>query len=206
MIALHTHRTGTIALGFALVVLPALAGCGRDAAPEKPRQGAAQQARQAIDAATAAERRYQAGLARGDLASMAECNASAPEVIRLVEMSTDGSQGYSLAMTADARGAVAIWQGLLHAKDGKYQGYGPQGMRLDVNGWRQVRQLVVEIRDATTSGDMLGAPTREFMVFCLDGKRGGVDAATQPDAFEAAAVHMRRLGGNYYSPPSHQEN
>ena len=112
------------------LLLPALGACGRDAAPAKPRQSAAQQAQQAIDAATAAERRYQDALARGDLAYLPECNAGSPEMIRLVEMSTDGAQGYSLAMTADARGAVAIWQGLLHGKDGKYQGYGPQGMRL----------------------------------------------------------------------------
>jgi hypothetical protein len=192
-------------LRFAAAALLGLAGCQREPAPVAAPSRAATD-KQAIEAATAAERRYQDALARGDLAYLADCNASSPEVIRLVEMSTDGSQGYSLAMTADARGAVAIWQGLLHAKDGKYQGYGPQGMRLDVNGWRQVRQRVVELRDAAASGDTLGAPTREFMVFCLDGRRGGVDAATQPEAFEAAAVHMRRLGGNYYSPPPHQDN
>ena len=208
-------RTWMPALAAALSIA-ALAGCGRDAptpgATPAPAPTPVLTDKQAIEAATANERLYQDALAKGDLAFLAECAPGAPDSVRLVEMAEDDSQGYSLAMTADARGAVAIWQGINHVGDGKYQAYGPHGMRLDGNGWRQVRQLVGDealVRRARP--DMPGsAPSasRAFVVSCFDGERRTVDrfggtSPGGPTEYERAVVTMRRLAGNYYSPPGH---
>jgi hypothetical protein len=194
----------------ALVLLLLLAGCGREPAAPSVAPAPVVTDKQAIDAATASERLYQDALAKGDLAFLASCGPGSPESVRLVEMADDDSQGYSLALTADARGAVAIWQGINHVGGGKYQAFGPHGMRLDGNGWRQVRQLVGDEAFARRARpDMPGsAPTasRAFVVTCLDGERRTVDrfggsSPGGPTEYERAVVTMRRLAGNYYSPP-----
>jgi len=201
----------TLTLVVPMVALMAVAGCGRDAAPAKPIVTAAQLDKQAIDAATATERRYQSALAKGDLAFLGECRPGSPESIRLVDIAGEGARGYSLAITADAHGAVAIWQGLQHVGGGKYQAYGPQGMRLDGNGWRQLQQMLMELHldEVRPGGDGI-APKRApgggpFFAYCLDGQAHlGTRAQRVVDdsGAEQLAVRMRRLAGNYYSPPA----
>jgi hypothetical protein len=192
----------------AIVMLAGVAGCQRESAPvAAPAAAPAMTDQQAIDAATALERKYQDALAKGELDFLAECGPVSAESMRLVEMATDDAQGYSLAVIADARGAVAIWQGIQHLGEGKYQAYGPKGMRLDVNGWRQLRQSLSESSfvdgEKVVDGDGLFlAPTRSFLVFCLEGERGMASATTASAEFDRIAVRMRRLAGNYYSPPA----
>jgi hypothetical protein len=193
------------------VVLALLAGCGRHE-PPPPIPSAAQQDQAAIAAATAVERRYQDALARGELDWLADCAADAPETVRLVDMADDDAQGYSLAVTADAHGAVAIWQGIQRLGPDKYQAYGPKGMRLDVNGWRQLRQQLVDPEfEALVRSDFGASPPagkyvgiQTFLASCLRGERRVVERTTNGQgrlAFERAAVTMRKLAGNYYSPP-----
>jgi hypothetical protein len=203
------HARAALALA-AAVSIAACTGCGRDVAtpvataPPAP----VPTDKQAIEAATANERLYQDALAKGNLAFLAACAPGSPESVRLVEMADDDSQGYSLAITADTRGAVAIWQGINHVGGVKYQAFGPQGMRLDGNGWRQIRQLLGDPAFAEHARpDMPGSArsaSRAFVVSCLDGERrmvdrfGGADASSE---YERAVVTMRRLAGNAYSPP-----
>ena len=185
----------------------ALAGCGSPPPVEKAAPRALTD-KQAIDAATATERKYQDALAKGDLAFLAECSPDSAESLRLVEMSADDAQGYSLAVMADARGAVAIWQGLQRIGDRKYQAFGPRGMRLDVNGWRQLRQQLVESRFVTgqavigSDDAFIQSAHGGFLVFCLDGERRLARESDGPTDFDRIAVKMRRLGGNHYSPPA----
>jgi hypothetical protein len=192
----------------AIVMLAGLAGCQRESAPEAARAPVPVPTdQQVIDAATVLERKYQDALAKGELDFLAECGPGSAESMRLVEMAADDAQGYSLAVIADARGAVAIWQGIQHLGEGKYQAYGPKGMRLDVNGWRQLRQSLSESSfvdgEKVVDGDGLFlAPTRSFLVFCLEGERGMASATTASAEFDRIAVRMRRLAGNYYSPPA----
>jgi hypothetical protein len=192
-----------ITLLVAILVLTGLAGCKREPAPVTAPAPVVTD-KQAIEAATAVERKYQDALAKGDLAFLATCAPGSPEAMRLVEMAPDDAQGYSLAITADARGAVAIWQGIRRLGPKNYQAYGSQGMRLDGNGWRQLRQLLVEspFAEGERVGDSLSTPPRSFLVSCLDGKRGIARASVYPGAFDRIAVRMRRLSGNYYSPPA----
>ncbi len=197
-------RTWMPALAAALSIT-LVGGCGRDPAPAAAPAPVITD-KQAIEAATANERQYQDALAKGDLAFLAACGPGAPDSVRLVEMADDDSQGYSLAITADVRGAVAIWQGINHVGGGKYQAYGPHGMRLDGNGWRQVRQSLTESSfvsgEKVVDGDgLFVAPTRSFLVFCLEGERGVASTPTASAEFDRIAVRMRRLAGNYYSPP-----
>lgn len=184
--------------------LLALAGCGRDPAPVAAPAPVITD-KQAIDAATANERLYQDALGKGELAFLPTCAPGSPETVRLVEMADDDSQGYSLAMTADARGAVAIWQGINHVGGGKYQAYGPHGMRLDGNGWRQVRQLLGDPVFAQRARPEMPSSTpsaaRAFVVMCLDGERRTVERFDGSNDYERAVVTMRRLAGNHYSPP-----
>ena len=214
MFAERAHSTHESSQGFGMrarargklrvvATLLALTGCGREppSAPVSP----ALTDQQAIEAATATERKYQAALAKGDLAFLGECAAGSPEAMRLVDMAADDSQGYSLAIVADARGAVAIWQGLQRLGPKKYQAYGPKGMRLDVNGWRQLRQLLVEAPFFSGEGpidDSMRPPSRAFLVSCLDGERRVSAPRMSPTSFDQFAVRMRRLSGNYYSPPA----
>ena len=202
-------RTDPRSRHVALVALLLLAGCSREPAAPVAAPAPVITDKQAIEAATANERRYQDALAKGDLAFL-ECAAGSPESVRLVEMADDDSQGYSLAITADARGAVAIWQGINHVGGDKYQAYGPHGMRLDGNGWRQIRQLLGD--EAFVQHARPNAPgaastaSRAFVVSCLDGERRVVDrfggsSPNGPTEYERAVVTMRRLAGNYYSPP-----
>ena len=188
-----------------------LAACSRDPAPVAAPAPVITD-KQAIDAATANERLYQDALAKGDLAFLAGCNAGAPESIRLVDLSGDSASGYSLAITADARGAVAIWQGLSRTPAGTYQAFGPQGMRLDGNGWRQLRQKLMEAVASANPGVRSGIPQprqalpNPFVAYCLEGRPSVAWAeAAFPDGsrgFESLAVSMRRLSGNRYSPPA----
>jgi hypothetical protein len=191
------------------MLLAVLAGCDR-APPAAPGPSTAQRDQQAIAAATERERAYQAALAKGDLPFLGGCAPDAGDSIRLVE-SGNGNDGYSLAVVADDRGAVAIWQGLQHAGGGKYSAFGPHGMRLDGNGWRQLRQALLE-PDFATGAEPVAEPARvqrvypdAFIAYCLDGHAflAAAPAATDERlAFERTAVAMRRLAGNYYSPPA----
>jgi hypothetical protein len=199
--------------GLVVVAMVAMAACGRAGAPQPAAPSSAQLDKQAIEAATARERNYQAALAKGDLAYLDECATGATDSIRLVEVGADRSQGYSLAVLPDARGAVAIWQGLQHAGGGKYTAYGPQGMRLDGNGWRQLRQALVEpdfalhVEPVTLPWKPRAYP-QAFIAYCLDGHPFSAAAPASADerlAFERTAVAMRKLGGNYYSPPAHDD-
>jgi hypothetical protein len=192
-------------IAFALA-LALLAGCGRDAAPVQA-PSAVQTDQQAIAAATATERKYQDALAKGDLAFLAECAPGSAESMRLVEMAADDAQGYSLAVIADARGAVAIWQGIQRLGDRKYQAYGPKGMRIDGNGWRQLRQQLLESSfvdeaEVPNTSFLSSRPPGAFLVSCLDGGRRLARATDGPGDFDRIAVRMRRLAGNYYSPPA----
>ncbi|MGH8029145.1 MAG: hypothetical protein ACREO3_04325 [Arenimonas sp.] len=195
----------------AIAVVLAVGACARDDAPAQPIVSAAQRDKQAIDAASLRERAYQAALAKGDLAFLGGCAPGADESIRLVETGS-GNNGYSLAIVPDKRGAVAIWQGLQHVGNGKYSAYGPHGMRLDVNGWRQLRQALVEpdfAMDAQSVAEpakVLRAYPETFIAYCLDGHAfvavAPPAAADERLGFERSAVTMRRLAGNYYSPPA----
>jgi hypothetical protein len=197
-----------ITIFVASVVLAGLVGCKREPVPiTAPKPVVTDE--QAIQAATATERQYQNALAKGDLAFLAKCAAGSPEAMRLVEMAPDDAQGYSLAITADTRGAVAIWQGIRRLGPKNYQAYGSQGMRLDGNGWRQLRQLLVESPFAEGGrpvDDSLTLPPRSFLVSCLAGERRMARAPDSPAAFDRIAVRMRRLSGNYYSPPATAES
>jgi hypothetical protein len=192
----------------AIVMLAGLAGCQRESAPEAARAPVPVPTdQQVIDAATVLERKYQDALAKGELDFLAECGPGSAESMRLVEMAADDAQGYSLAVIADARGAVAIWQGIQHLGEGKYQAYGPKGMRLDVNGWRQLRQSLSESSFVAGEKGVAGdgpvpAPSRAFLAYCLDGERRVARASEDRSGFERIAVRMRRLAGNYYSPPA----
>jgi hypothetical protein len=187
------------------------AACGRDDAARTPAPSAAQLDKQAIDAATERERGYQAALGKGNLPFLDGCAPNSVDAIRLVDIGTGGSQGYSLAIVPDPRGAVAIWQGIQHVGGGKYSAYGPNGMRMDGNGWRQVRQSLVE-PDFALGAEPVAEPARvqraypaTFIAWCVDGAAFLVAEPTSPDerfAFERTAVAMRRLAGNYYSPPA----
>jgi hypothetical protein len=182
----------------AMLVATLLVACGeRAAVPMAP--SAAEFDKQAIAAATERERRYQAEIASGHL-DFIECSPGTSEAVRLVDMDSGGTLGYSLAITADAHGAVAIWQGIQRTGAGKYQAYGPKGMRLDGNGWRQVRQALTE---DYVLPDSFSQPPPTFLVTCLAGERTRVDAATEWAKVDRIAVAMRRLAGNYYSPPAH---
>jgi hypothetical protein len=194
-----------------IVVALLVAGCGREpAAPA--RRAPADAVADAIAAATATERRYQKTLSTSRLDVLPECTPGEPDAVRLVEIGGQ-SQGYSLAITSDPRGAVAIWQGLQHSDATGYQAYGPHGMRLDGNAWRQVRDrledpLVLEFarRDAMPIPDPDSRIDPSVLVVCLQGVRSTLHRASSPDsarAFDRAAVTMRRLAGNYYSPPAH---
>jgi hypothetical protein len=202
-IASHPRRV-------AILALLLLAGCSRAPAPPVAAPAPVITDKQAIEAATANERLYQDALAKGELAFLASCAPGSPESVRLVEMADDDSQGYSLAITADAHGAVAIWQGINHVGAGKYQAFGPHGMRLDGNGWRQIRQLLGDPAFAQQARpDMPGSASiasRAFVVTCLDGERRTVDRfGGRSGDYERAVVTMRRLAGNYYSPPGSRQ-
>jgi hypothetical protein len=188
-------------LSIACIVLLA-AGCGRDPSASAPVLSSAQRDQQAIAAATETERAYQVELAKGHLDPPGACQAGSVDFVRLVDVAGDGSQGYSLAITPDARGAVAIWQGLVRGAGGAYQAYGPKGMRLDVNGWRQIRQGLEETKDPYVEDSLAPRASSAFFVACLDGKRHSMRANMAPAQFDRVAVKMRRLAGNYYSPPA----
>jgi hypothetical protein len=200
-------RPGVV-VAFPALLAALLAACGeRPATPPAP--SAAQLDKQAIDAATERERDYQANLATGDLPYLGGCKPGAGDSIRLVDIGS--TQGYSLAVVPDARGAVAVWQGLQHAGNGKFSAYGPRGMRLDVNGWRQLRQALAEPDFASRAepiaepGKVLRRYPETFIAYCIEGRAFLAAAPATPDerlAFERTAVAMRRLAGNYYSPPS----
>lgn len=194
----------------ALAVL-AIGACGREQAPAAA-PAPAMTEQQAIDAATARERAYQEALAKGDLGFLADCTLDGPESVRLVDMADDDSQGYSLAVTTDPHGAVAIWQGIQRLPTGAYQAYGARGMRLDGNAWRQLRQALVDPGfavqaqpDSVAPGAAGGGAHRgTFVVYCLAGERRSVQdpgGMAGVNAFERTAVTMRRLAGNHYSPP-----
>jgi hypothetical protein len=200
-------------LAFASALVLASAGCDDERAAMPAPKRTAQTDQQAIAAATQTERDYQKALARGDLAFLAPCGSGSPEFIRLVDVSDATARGYSLAITADARGAVAIWQGLQRAEDGTWQPYGPKGMRLDVNGWRQLRQMLGEMKfDDTVHHDSTTLPKRgpgagRFFAYCLEGRPHlGTHAqrAVDDGGADAFAVRMRRLAGNHYSPPARE--
>jgi hypothetical protein len=208
---MSAHAMPSPGPGGRLVLLAALSvaaasGCGQREAATAPKRSA-QTDQQAIDAATATERKYLEALPKGDLAYLAPCANGSPEFIRLVEVSQGSAQGYSLAITADARGAVAIWQGLQRAADGTWQPTGHQGMRLDVNGWRQLRQMLVELElDDHVRPDAMTLPKGpgegRFFAYCLEGRPHlGTQRLVDDHGADALAVRMRRLAGNAYSPP-----
>lgn len=162
-------------------------------------------------AAVATQRAFMSGIFGEGQALVDNCKADTPETVRLTFHDVRWERAFTLGIVAQGKGAVATWQGLREDTANKrIVTVGVQGVGLDGNGWRQVRQSVTQPRFTTL-------PPEELIAY---GTRGRWDGDTwriesciggqyrlttrhKPDPerdidFIRAAQGMMRMAGSVY--------
>ena len=206
-------RSDSLARNLALALAATLfaAACGDAAPPPAPPALTAQQVQQ-----LAYTKQVQARFLHdlfGDGVTPAEpCRASAPESIRLLFVDAHWQRAFSVVVGTNQGGGLAVWDQVLRdPKSGAYALGHRQGMQLDVNGWRQVRQAVTDARFRQLApGAYAGAPPRFGStggVWSIESCVAGTYSITvrdlpyaqQDEDFARAARTIVRLAGSVYT-------
>lgn len=140
------------------------------------------------------------------------CGAGTPDGLRLtVSRTRHGSAMFVLDLAADAKGAVATWHAFRWDDDARrFAALPVQGVRLDGNGWRQARQLVLDprfVRLAPVDAGGLNAETW-VMESCIHGRYRIVQRTAPRDAndpFVRAARGIVALAGEACELPGEEE-
>ena len=190
----------------AATLLPA---CGAPPAPP-PLVETPEQLKTRADA-VATHRAFMHGIFGEGQALVDACKPGAPEAVRLTFHDVRWERAFTLGMVASGKGADAMWQGLREDRDAKrVVTVGVQGVRMDGNGWRQVRQSL-------TAPNYTSLPPEQLIAYgtrgrfdgdtyriesCLDGKyrlttRHKPDPVRDIDLLRAAQG-MQRLAGSVY--------
>jgi hypothetical protein len=207
-------RRGRVATTLLVVMLAGLlAACGKappPAPPQPPPMTAVQ--KQNYDMTVGWMRDLERGLLDDGKATVDLCVPGAPDATRLTFFDKALERPFTLGISANPKGALAVWYGLRYDPASRtFALDAAQGMQLDVNGWRQVRGSVTDARFAAlASGSAGGAPPTFgsqggiwFIETCLDGQyRLVVRDLPYNDAdadFARPARGMVRLAGSVYT-------
>lgn len=140
------------------------------------------------------------------------CGAGTPDGLRLtVSPARHGSAMFVLDLAADAKGAVATWHAFRWDDDAqRFVALPVQGVRLDGNGWRQARQLVLDPRFLRLAPVDAGGLNVETWVLesCTHGRYGFVQRTAPRDAndpFVRAARGIVALAGEACELPGEEE-
>jgi hypothetical protein len=152
-----------------------------------------------------------AGLFGEGQALIDTCKPGAVESVRLTFHDPDFKRAFTLGIVAEEKGALAMWQGLQRdAASKRVSTVGVQGVRFDVNGWRQVRQSLLNPNYSTLPPEALSPIGPRYrdqgdtwrIESCLDGAYR-LTTRHKPDAYRdrdflVAARGMMRLAGSLY--------
>lgn len=193
----------------AMLLAAGLAACSRPPPPApEPESAELQRVRAQSDQT---HRAFMAGLYGEGQALIDTCKPGAPESARLTFHDPDFKRAFTLGFVAEAKGATAMWQGLQQdAATKRVATVGVQGVRLDGNGWRQVRQSLTNPDFATLPPEALSPVGPRYrdqgdtwrIESCLAGNYR-LTTRHKPDAdrdrdFLRAARGMMRLAGSLY--------
>ena len=158
-----SHRFESAARNLALALAATLlaAACGDAPPPPGPPALTAQQVQQ-LEYTKQTQARFLHDLLGDGYLPAEPCRASAPESIRLLFVDARWQHAFSVVVRANQGGGLAVWDEIFRdPKSGAYVLGHRQGMQLDVNGWRQVRQAVTDARfRQLLPGAYAGAPPR----------------------------------------------
>ena len=196
-------------LPFSLTLVVLLGACAPAPSPPAPVESADMQRVRADAIAT--HRAFMTGIYGEGEALVDACKPGAPEAVRLTFHDARWERAFTLGMVAEGKGAVATWQGLREDRANKrVVTVGVQGVRMDGNGWRQVRQSL-------TAPNYTSLPPEPLIAYgtrgrwdgdtyriesCLDGKyrlttRHKPDPQRDIDLIHAAQGLMRLAGSVY---------
>jgi hypothetical protein len=163
-----TTKFQTAAAAALGIVVMGLAGCG-DAPPPPGPPPLTPQQQQALAYTHKTFDAFLQSLLGDGHTPAAPCRASAPESVRLTFLDARYARAFTVSVSANQRGALAVWDSI--TRDAKTRAFGlgyRQGMQLDVNGWRQVRQSVLYARFRSIEPGALSGGPPSF------GSQGGV--------------------------------
>jgi hypothetical protein len=200
------HRAPTTAVAVLLVI----AACSNDAAPP-PAPVESPDMQRVRAEATATHRTFMTGIYGEGEALVDTCKPGSPETVRLTFHDARWERAFTLGMVAEGKGAVATWQGLREDRaNQRVVTVGVQGVRMDGNGWRQVRQsLTAPTYTSLPPEPLIAYGTRGRwdgdtyrIESCLDGKyrlttRHKPDPLRDIDLLHAAQGMMRLAGSVY---------
>lgn len=159
----------------------------------------------------ATHRQFATGLFGEGQALVDTCKPGATESVRLTFHDPDFKRSFTLGIVAEEKGALAMWQGLQQdAASKRVSTVGVQGVRFDVNGWRQVRQSLLNPNYSTLPPETLSPIGPRYrdqgdtwrIESCLGGQYR-LTTRHKPDAYRdrdflVAARGMMRLAGSLY--------
>lgn len=192
-----------------LVALTLLSACSSPP-PPAPRVDTAEQQKTRA-AAIATHRAFMTGVLGEGQALVDNCKADVPDAVRLTFHDADWERAFTLGIVAAGKGAVATWQALREdVANRRVVTVGFQGVGMDGNGWRQVRQSVTQPHFATLPPEALipyGSRGRwdgdtYRIETCIGGTyrlttRHKPDPEVDRDVIRAAQGMMRMAGGVY---------
>jgi hypothetical protein len=192
------------------VVAACLAACSGDVPPPSAPVESADMQRVRAEA-VATHRAFMTSIYGEGQALVDNCKPGAPEAVRLTYHDARWERAFTLGIVAAGKGADAVWQGLREDREHKrVVTVGVQGVRMDGNGWRQVRQSL-------TTPNYRSLPPEQLIAYgtrgrwdgetyriesCLDGQyrlttRHKPDPDRDIDLIHAAQGMMRLAGSVY---------
>jgi hypothetical protein len=186
-----------------------LVACGPESPLVAPVESA--EAQKIRAEAIATHRDFITGIFGEGQALVDTCKPGVPDAVRLTFHDPAFERAFTLGFTAEAKGAVAMWQALREdATTHRVQTVGVQGVRMDGNGWRQVQQLLRDPRFVAlppqkvepTGGRYRPEGDTYRIESCFDGQyrltvRNKPDAEVDRALFRAAQGMQRLAGGVY---------
>ena len=186
-----------------------LAGCEE---PPKPRPHVETPEQQKIRAeAVATQRAFMSGILGEGQALVDNCKPDTPDTVRLTFHDARFERAFTLGIVAAGKGSDGLWQGLREDREAKrVVTVGEQGVRMDGNGWRQVRQSLTQPNYTTLPPETLmpyGARGRwdgdTWRIETCFGGQYRLTTRHKPDPerdidFIRAAQGMMRMAGSVY--------